>query len=75
MQSDLTMWQAVLQSQAIHPDWDAQMHLAYLDMECFDTNKLGRGTEETALEVIERWLLENADSGRVAALLKDAGML
>lgn len=36
----LTMWQTVLQSQLIHPDWNAQDHLDYLHQEGYDWTRL-----------------------------------
>ena len=69
-----TMWQTVLQSQAIHPDWAAEIHLAYLDQEGFPVGALGSWRDEKPLETVERWLRENADAGRPEALLTEAGM-
>jgi len=71
---DLTMWETVLQSQSLHPDWDAQEHIAYLDMECHPVSVLGRRTGETPEQVVERWLRENADAGRPEAELRKAGI-
>jgi hypothetical protein len=67
-----TMWQTVLQSQAIHPDWDAAMHAGYLEHEAFlDPTALTGGTPE---EVIGRWLADNVASGRLELTWRNAGM-
>jgi hypothetical protein len=71
---DLTMWQTVLQSQAIHPDWDAETHLAYLDQEAYPVSTLGQAAGRTPKEVVERWLRENADAGRPETLRMEAGL-
>lgn len=64
----LTIWQLVLQSQLIHPDWSAMDHLGYLvDDEFRDpcaechTHPLG------VTELIDRWLAENVAAGRAPA--------
>lgn len=51
--TQLTAWQTVRQSHAIHPDWNAEMHRAYLEHEAFF-----EGDGLPPLEVVERWLHE-----------------
>jgi hypothetical protein len=69
----LTMWQTVLQSQALHPGWTAEEHLAYLRLDDLehDPGTLTGGTPE---EVIGRWLAENITSGRLEIVWRNAGM-
>jgi hypothetical protein len=62
----LTMWQVVLQSQLIHPDWSPEIHLAFLEQEGYDTQEMefGPTTGWTPAEIVERWLRQNMEAGR-----------
>lgn len=53
--------EVVLQSQAVHPDWDARTHLSYLESECW-------WVEAEALpnlDTVEGWLDEHSREGLV----------
>lgn len=63
-----TIWQIVRQSHAIHPDWSAEIHLAYLQQERSDAELAhlyeldgSPRTPETPLRTILRWLDEMAE--------------
>lgn len=57
-QRRLTAWQVVLQSQVIHPEWNAVEHGHFLMDEGYDVSALGV-EDETPLRCIRRWLDEN----------------
>jgi hypothetical protein len=56
----LTSWQIVLQSQVIHPDWDARTHLNYLQWEAGkNIDHIGPSIGLSPQQCVQKWLDEN----------------
>lgn len=59
----LTAWQVVVQSAAIHPDWDATIHAGYL------INEEGFGLRHVAGLPIGEWLTDPKHPGYVGRVV------
>lgn len=57
----LTLWQTVLQSQKIHPDWKVRNHIEYLKQTGANLAPL-RDSSNPA-RVVSRWLADNVKNG------------
>lgn len=68
----LTAWQAVLQSQAIHPGWTVEDHLEWMVDEGYDLSTLRPEPGKDVVALLRWWMADNVSSGRVAKVRGEA---